>query len=413
MREGSLSSLRERNRKTVIDMLRMHGTLSRAEIARRTGLSRSTVSSLVTDLQGSGIVVEDTSPPAHAPMQAQGGRPAVLLALDPVAGTALGVDFGHRHLRVALADLSSRVLAERHRPHDVDHAADTALQAAAELVDEVLAEAGIPRERVLAAGMGVPGPIDRATGVIGSTTILPGWAGLKPGGELERRLGLPVSADNDANLGALAEVAFGAGRGARHAIYVKVSSGIGSGLILGGRLHHGVAGIAGEIGHVQVNAEGPLCRCGNRGCLETVASATALLELLQRSHGDDLTVRGMVALAHAGDPGCRRVLGDAGRAVGRALADLCNCLNPEVLIVGGDLAAAGEPLLEGVRESIRRYALPAAAEAVRVTAGTLGERAEVLGALALVIGDTERLSAAGLSAVRAPLTTTRPGGEGR
>jgi predicted NBD/HSP70 family sugar kinase len=410
MREGSLSSLRERNRKTVIDMLRMHGTLSRAEIARRTGLSRSTVSSLVADLQGSGIVVEQEG---GVPMQAQGGRPPVLLALDPVAGTALGVDFGHRHLRVAIADLSSRVLAERHRPHDVDHAADTALQAAAELVDEVLAEARIPRERVLAAGMGVPGPIDRATGVIGSTTILPGWAGLKPGGELERRLGLAVTADNDANLGALAEVAFGAGRGARHAIYVKVSSGIGAGLILGGRLHHGVAGIAGEIGHVQVNADGQVCRCGNRGCLETVASAPALLELLHRSHGDDLTVRGLVALAHAGDPGCRRVLSDAGRAVGRALADLCNCLNPEVLIVGGDLAAAGEPLLEGVREAIRRYALPAAAEAVRVTAGTLGERAEVLGALALVIGDTERLSAAGLSAVQAPLTITNPGGESR
>lgn len=409
MKEGSLSSLRERNRKQVVDTLRVHGTASRAEIARRTGLSRSTVSSLVADLQASGLVVEYEGDAAPI-QQAQGGRPPVLLALDPVAGTALGVDFGHRHVRVALGDLSSRVLAERHRLHDVDHSADTALQTAAELTDEVLAEAGIPRDRVLAAGMGVPGPIEAATGAVGSTTILPGWAGRRPGGELERRLRLPVSADNDANLGALAEVAFGAGRGARHAIYVKVSSGIGAGLILGGRLHHGAIGIAGEIGHVQVNPEGPLCRCGNRGCLETVAAAPALLDVLRPSHGDDLTVRDMLALARAGDHGCQRILGDAGRAVGRALADLCNCLNPDALIVGGDLGAAGEPLLSGVRESIRRYSLPAVADAVQVTAGTLGERAEVLGALALVIGDTDRLSSAGLSAVTAPLQTTSPGG---
>jgi predicted NBD/HSP70 family sugar kinase len=246
--------------------------------------------------------------------------------------------------------------------------------------------------------MVLPGPVDTATGTVGSARILPGWIGLKPARELERRLGVPVDVDNDANLGALGEVSQGAGRGARDVVYLKLASGIGSGIVIGGRIHRGATGLAGEIGHFLADPEGSICRCGNRGCLETVAAAPALLELLRRSHGEDLDIPGLLALAADGDVGCRRALGDAGRALGRALAAVINCLNPEMLIIGGELSAAGEPLLEGIRESVRRFALPAAADAVTVTAGVLGNRAEVLGALALVIGDTERLSSVRLSA---------------
>jgi predicted NBD/HSP70 family sugar kinase/biotin operon repressor len=391
---GGLRSLRERNSLRVVDLLRSHGTASRADIARWTGLSRSTVSSLVADLQESGLVVEQ---PGQQERRAAGGRPPVLLALEPTAGVALGVDFGHTHLRVAIADLSSRIMAERHQELDVDRAATEALDRAAELICEVIAEAGVDRDRVVAVGMGLPGPVDSVTGVVGSSVILPGWAGLTPADELERRVGLHVEVDNDANLGALAEVSFGAARGASDVIYLKVASGIGAGIVLGGTLQRGVIGLAGELGHVLADPEGRVCRCGNRGCLETVAAGPALLDLMRASHHGELTARDLLALAAEGDVGARRVLADAGRAIGRAIAVLVNCLNPGRVVLGGELAT--EPLLEGVRETLRRFALPGAVDAVRVELGSLGDRAGVLGALSLVISDTRRLSSAQLSAL--------------
>jgi predicted NBD/HSP70 family sugar kinase len=301
-------------------------------------------------------------------------------------------------VRVAVADLSSTVLAERSTALDVDHAATTALDAAVELVDDVLSEAGVDRSLVIGVGAALSGPIAR-DGTVGSTVILPGWAGLKAADELSARLGLPAAVDNDANLGALAEVSFGAGRGLSDVIYVMVSSGIGAGIVLGGRLHRGVTGVAGELGHVFVRSGGAVCRCGNRGCLETVASVDALLDLLRPAHGPGLDVADLVRLVAAGDLGARRVVNDAGREIGRILAGLANVLSPAAIIVGGDLGLVSEPLLGGIRECLDRYALPSVADALEVKAGVLGERAEVLGALALVIGDTDRLRSAGLAAI--------------
>jgi glucokinase-like ROK family protein len=394
---GTFGTLRELNRLRVVDALRRAGTASRTDLARMTGISRSTVATLVSDLQARGLIVEQADAPATP---AGRGRPPVLLRLDAAAGSALGVDFGHRHVRVAVADLSSTVLAERFVEIDVDSAPEDALDAAAELAEGVLADAGVERSRVIGAGMALSAPIDRHKGVVGST-VLPSWAGIQAGEELSRRLEIPVELDNDANLGALAEVSFGAGRGFADVIYVMMSSGVGAGLVLGGRLYHGANGIAGELGHVQVRPEGAVCRCGSRGCLETVASTGALLSLLRPTHGADLTQREMLDLVAAGDLAARRVVNDAGRAVGRAVADLCNFLNPAAIIVGGELSVAGDALLDGVREEIDRYSLPGAAEAVEVKAGILGERAEVLGALAVVIADTARLRSAGLAPIAA------------
>jgi glucokinase-like ROK family protein len=394
--QGALSALRDRNRAEVVAVLRDAGTASRADLARLTGLSRTTVSSLVAELEAAGLI---TPAEGDAPAGGGRGRPGVLLAFQPAAGAALGIDFGHTHLRVAVADLSSRVLAERHVSLDVDRAAGAALEAAAELAEEVLTEGGVDRTQVVGVGVGLPGPLDRRTGTVGSTVILPGWAGLRPAEELEHRLGLPILVDNDANLGALAEHAVGAGRGASDLVYLKLSSGIGAGLVLGGRLHRGTSGIAGELGHVLSTTDGLVCRCGNRGCLETVAAAPALIELLRISHGSALTVADLLRLAADGDVGVRRVFGDAGRSIGRALADLVNAVNPELVVVGGDLSAVGEPLLDGIRASVERYALPAASEALQVVPGVLGERAEVLGAVALVIGDAGRMSSTRTAAV--------------
>jgi predicted NBD/HSP70 family sugar kinase len=384
---GTLRSLRERNREQVVEVLRRQGRASRAEIARITGLSRSTVSSLVNELQEEGLVSERGD--EAAPSGAQGGRPAALLSLEAVAGSAVGLDFGHTHVHVAVADLSSRIIAERRISVDVDRAAGDALDTAAELVERLLAEAQADRERVVAVGVGLPGPIDRGTGTFGASLILPGWVGLRPVEELERRLRLPVEVDNDANLGALGELTYGAGRGESDIIYLTIAAGIGAGLIHGGRVHRGATGIAGELGHVAVDPAGRVCGCGNRGCLETMAAAPALLELLARSHGADLTLARLLELADAGDPGVCRALGDAGRAIGRVVADVVNVVNPRTVIVGGELAAAGEPLLRGIRDALERHTLPAAGAAVGLTAGELGERAELLGALALVIAHGE------------------------
>jgi glucokinase-like ROK family protein len=387
-RAGSLESLRRLNRLRVIRALRDEGQISRADIARRTGLSRSTVSSLVADLQADGLVVERPEP--GSAYGAQGGRPPILLSFDASAGAAVGIDFGHSHLRVAVSDLASTILAERTRPLDTDHDAQEGLDAAADLVSETLADAGVPRSAVIGAGMGLPGPIEQSLGVVGSSAILPGWIGMTAETEMRRRLDIPVMVDNDANLGALAEAAFGAGRDAGDLVYLKVSSGIGAGLILNGRLYRGSQGLAGELGHVLVDPDGIVCRCGNRGCLETVAATGALVDLLRRSHGEDVTVQDMLDAARAGDLGCRRVIHDAGRALGQVMATLLNVLNPELLVVGGDLAAAGDLLLDGMRESVSRAALPEASRGAELVAGVLGDRAQVLGALALVVSEADR-----------------------
>lgn len=385
-RTGSLESLRERNRLQVIDALRQRGAISRADVARQTGLSRSTVSSLVADLQAAGLVVEREI--ATSPRGPEGGRPPVLIALDQSAGALVGIDFGHRHLRVAVSDLSYTVLAESTVEIDVDTAGRDALDMAAELAVGLLDEAGVDRERVLAAGMGLPGPIDRRSGLVQSRPILPSMDGIDTAAEMRERLLVPVHLDNDANVGALGETTFGAGTGGSVVAYLRLSAGIGAGLVLNGSLFRGAQGVAGELGHVLVDPQGPICRCGNRGCLETFVAGPALCELLRRSHGP-LTVAELVSLAAEGDAGCQRVIHDAGRVVGRAVADLCNFINPELVIVGGELSVAGDVLLEPMREAVRRFAIPAAADAVRITAGVLGERAEVLGALVLAGHEAE------------------------
>jgi predicted NBD/HSP70 family sugar kinase/biotin operon repressor len=390
-----MGSLRERNRLLVVDALRRGGLASRSDLARMTGLSRTTVGSLVAGLQSQGLVVEQE---VNGERQTGRGRPPVLLRLDPAAGVAVGIYFDHDEVRVALADLSSTVLGEDRSAIDVDHSATDSIDLAVGMVRALQRTVGVDSSQIVGAGVALPGPIDRRTGRIGSASILPGWAGLHAQRELAQRLELYVEVDNDVNLGALAEASFGAGRGLRNIVYVTLGPGIGAGLVLDGRIHRGASGLAGEIGHVQVRPDGAVCRCGNRGCLETIAGEGALEALLRPRLGRDVTADEVLDLVGKGDLGATRVVNDAGRAIGRVLADLCNALNPEAIIVGGQLSRAAEPLLGGIRESVDRYALPAAGQGVRVLLGELGDRAEVIGALALVIANTDSLSSRALPA---------------
>ncbi|MBN3931751.1 ROK family transcriptional regulator [Streptomyces verrucosisporus] len=376
---GSQSSLHRANLERVVRAVRIAGSLTQAEIARTTGLSAATVSNIVRELKDNGTVeVTPTS---------AGGRRARSVSLSGDAGIVVGVDFGHSHLRVAVGNLAHQVLAEESEPIDVDASASQGFDRAERLVARLIEVTGFRREKVIGMGLGVPGPIDVETGVLGSSTILPGWAGTNPREELSSRLGVEVHVDNDANLGALGELVWGSGRGARDLAYIKVASGVGAGLVIDGQIYRGPGGTAGEIGHITLDESGPVCRCGNRGCLETFTAARYVLPLLHSSHGPDLTMPEMVRLARSGDLGCRRVVADVGRHVGSGVANLCNLLNPSRVVLGGDLAEAGELVLDPIRDSVSRYAIPSAARQLTVVPGALGGRAEVLGALALVLSE--------------------------
>jgi predicted NBD/HSP70 family sugar kinase len=381
---GSLGSLRELNRARVVTALRQVGVASRADIARRTGLSRSTVSTIVANLLDDGLVVNHEGD-ARAPVNPGAGRPPTLLTLTPSAGAAVGIDFGKRHLAVAVADLSHSILGETWQEMEDDYPAARGLDAAAELVRKLLRQARVSRDRVLGVGLGLPGPIHSITGTVGSASILPGWVGVRASDEMQARLSLPVHVDNDANLGALAELTWGAGRGCAHLVYLKVSNGIGAGLIVGARLFRGAGGTAGEVGHTILDETGDICRCGNRGCLETYAAGPAIVELLRRSLGEDLTLESVLARAAEGDAGCRRAIADAGRHIGNAAANLCNVFNPERIVVGGSIGNAGDVLLEPMREAVARYAIHTAAADVEIVPSELGDRAELLGAVAQVL----------------------------
>ena len=380
--ESGLGSLRDLNRDRVVETLRAHGVLSRAEIARRTGLSRSTVSNIVADLQAAGLVVDYDG--AARPAGPQGGRPPALITLARSAGAALGIDFGKRHLSVAVSDLSHALLAESTREMPEGYDAESGMSVASELVDRVLDSADVERDAVLGVGMGLPAPIHDPTGTVGSSSILPGWAGIQAEEEMAARLSFPVHVENDANLGALAELTWGAGRGRSCLAYLKLATGVGAGLVINGRLFAGAGGTAGEIGHVTLEENGDICRCGNRGCLETLAGAPAIVGLLSRSHGE-LEIERVIELAEEGDAGCRRALADAGRHIGVAVATLCNLVNPELIVVGGSVGRAGDLLLEPLRESVRLRAIQSAADDVEIVPGELGERAELLGAIAVVL----------------------------
>jgi predicted NBD/HSP70 family sugar kinase len=381
-----LGSASERNQGRIVSQLRLHGVLSRAELAERTGLSRGTIATVLGDLLGRGLVHEAEERDATRRSGTVGRRPSVIM-LDLRAGVAAGVDIGKRHLRVGISDLAHTMLAERDLEVPPDLPAERALDLAEGMLDAALREAGVARADVVGLGVALPGPLHAKTGKLGSSTILPGWAGVSAAGLIRRRFGVDVRLDNDANLGALAERIWGAGRDCTDFAYIKLATGIGCGLVLGGDLYRGVGGTAGELGHVVIDANGAVCRCGNRGCLETAAGSEGLLALLRPTLGP-LSVTDVVNRSLAGDPTCRRVVGDTGHMVGTAIATLVNLFNPGKIIIGGALALAGGALFDPLRATLSRASVSSAVADLEVVPAALDQRAELAGAIALILRDT-------------------------
>jgi predicted NBD/HSP70 family sugar kinase len=365
-------------------VLGRRGAASQADIVRETGLSRTTVSSLVAELLTDGLVIERADSERQSPSPS-GGRPATLLSLEPSSGGFVGIDFGREVVRVAVADRAGELLVDARSDRlEVANEADEALAIAEAMVRRSLREADVLPDRVLGAGVAVSAPVRSDSPGFASGVIFPGWAEINVAEFLRGRLDVPVHVGNDANLGALAEATFGAGRGKRNLFYVMLSEGIGGGVIVDGRIYLGRAGAAGELGHIVVDPEGQVCRCGNRGCLATVAGGAALTAALRQIRGPHMTVDELIGLSNEGDPGAARLIADAGQAVGRVLAGTCGVLDPELVIIGGELAPAGRPLLESVTASLDRWISPASGH-YPVALGELGAKAEVLGAVALAM----------------------------
>jgi len=312
----------------------------------------------------------------------------------------VGIDLGGTKIYTALADAAGRVVAEVKVLTEAARGERAVLHRLVQTVEEVLRLGGVPRNGVRAVGLGVPGPLDVARGIVYHAPNL-GWRDVPVKEILEKALGVPVLVDNDANLGALGEHTFGAGRGVDHMVYVTVSTGIGGGLILEGRLYRGWRDGAGEIGHMTVVPEGPLCRCGNRGCLEAVASGTAIgregRELVARGEGrgilaaargrpEAVTAAAVSVAAAGGDAEALALLRRAAGFLGLGLANVVKVLNPALVVLGGGVVE-GAPFLVGmVDEAVRAHALSAAHGAVRLEAALLGGKAGVMGAVALALG---------------------------
>jgi predicted NBD/HSP70 family sugar kinase len=371
---GSQGALRHLNQERLVEYLLANGPSTQAELARGTGLSTATVSNIVRDMAAKGVVA--TSPVTSS------GRRALLVQLTDTGDVAVGVDFGRRHVRIVLATLGYQVLAEQQMALEPGYDVLGAVKEAAQLLDRMLADGGHDRQAVLAVGVGIPGPIDRRTGTVLQGAILPEWVGITRR-ELEDVFGFPVTVDNDANLGALAEVTWGANRGERNLIFVKIGTGIGAGLILNGQPYYGFLGITGELGHTPVAEHGVICRCGNRGCLETIASTSVMLESLGRGTGTTVTTADI--LRRGLDPAVLRVVSDAGNAIGQAIGNVANVINPELVLIGGPLVGLGDALLDPIRHGIRQNAIPIIAATTTVRVSSLGDRAESLGAAAIVI----------------------------
>jgi predicted NBD/HSP70 family sugar kinase len=371
------------------------GTSTRAGLARATGLPGSTVVGLVAKLLADGVLAEanGAAPGRATTAPRTAGRPARVLTLARPEGLVAALAVSRHEVRAGAVGLDGSLRASAAVRLESLEAADVVSPALA-LLDDALAAAGLDRGAIAAAVVGVPGPFRRGEGVVPLRDVpaairrffpgaTPGWMLTDPAPEVSRRLGVPAVAENDANLGALGEAVSGAGRGGEVSIYVKYAQGLGAGVVVGGRPLRGASGHAGELTHVRVADDGPLCGCGGRGCLAVMTSPEHFLSLMRRSYRNATAMDDVIALAEHGDVGVLRLLHDAGRLIGRPLADLCGMLNPHAVVLDARLGAAAAPLLAGIREAVDRWTLAPAAEAVRVVAGELGENAELYGAAAL------------------------------
>ncbi len=375
------------NKHAALDLIRFAaGGMSRSDLADKMGLTRAAVSLIVNDLVESGVVQEAEI------RSAPSGRPPVTLEINPQRGLVGGVDIGATHISIAVADFTARILQEVEIAFDIKNPPAVCLELIEKSLLELLDVQRLSRSDLAAVGVGVPGPVITEAGMVISPPIMPGWDRFPIRATLENMLGCPVTLNNDAELGALGEWAYGAGRGERNIAYIKVGSGIGAGLILNQQIYGGTTGAAGEIGHITIEENGPLCNCGNRGCLEAFAGGYAIAReaqaviqsgkrtLLAEFPPEKINARMVADAARRGDLHAQEILRRAGTHIGVALASLVNLFNPSMVIVGGGVAEAGDILTTSIRDAVRERAMRASEQSVRITTAMLGRRSVMIGA---------------------------------
>lgn len=373
---------------SVLRLIWQERTISRAEIARRADLSRSTVSEVVGALLPTGLVTEG------GPGESLGGRRPIMLQFEDDACCILGVEMGASHVAVALTDLRGRVHHWEHRSHPVRTDPEGTRALVAALCEASLGSRRGAAKRLVGIGVAVPSPVDPLHPFALSEVVMPAWQGRSGLEFLGERFDVPVLVDNDANLGALAEYWWGAGQGVRDFAYVKVGTGVGSGHVIGGELYRGATGFAGEIGHLSIDPNGEPCVCGLRGCVATrvgspalVQRARALLPQYADSmlEGTDVTITSIEAAAITGDPLALRVTREAAEHLGVAVAGMLNLMNPSVVIVGGGITGLGERFLEPLRDTVRRRTRVSSTAGAAIVMSGLGPQTIAVGAASLVL----------------------------
>ncbi|HUF00692.1 MAG TPA: ROK family protein [Anaerolineales bacterium] len=355
------------------------------------GLTRAAVTIIVNDLISNGIIVETESRTTSS------GRPPVVLEINPSQGLVAAIDMGAMHLSVALGDFSARILEEVEMPFRIDNGPEKCLKEAARVLEEMLAKRGLSSADLSGIGVGVPGPVIADQGMVMAPPIMPGWDRFPIRSTLESKWGTAVTLNNDAELGALGEWAYGAGRGEKNLAFIKVGSGIGAGLIISQQIYGGTTGSAGEIGHLTVDENGPLCACGNHGCLEAFAGGHAIASqarklvasgkrtLLSEKDPNSISARDVAEAARRGDLTAQEIIKRSGTFIGIAIAGLINLFNPSTVIIGGGVAQVGDLLTGPIRQAVHERSLRASEHSVRITTAMLGRRSSLMGALVQAI----------------------------
>jgi predicted NBD/HSP70 family sugar kinase len=363
----------------LFDLLRDGRPWTRAQLAEATGLARSTVATRIDTLTRLGLIAP------FGGARSTGGRPPALFALNRSARRVVGVDIGATHVRAALTDLDGAILGEVDARIAVTEGPEVVLGWVVESVRDLVARTERPLSDLGAIGIGLPGPVEHSTGRPINPPIMPGWDRYDVPGHLQEVYPVPVLVDNDVNIMALGERRQHL-RDVDDLVLIKVATGIGAGIVTGGVLQRGAQGTAGDLGHVRVpGADEVVCRCGNTGCLEAVAAGPALAAAVRQLGEEAETGGDVVELVRAGSQPAMAVVRQAGRDIGEVVATMVNLINPSVVVIGGQVAGAGEHLLAGIRESVYQRSLPLATEHLRIVTSRAGGEAAVLGASALAI----------------------------
>jgi len=363
----------------ILDLVRNGHATTRGDLAAITGLARSTVAQRIDALLASRLLV-----PA-GDSASTGGRPPAMLAFNRDAGVVLAGDLGASHSRVAVTDLAGTVLAQHRRDIAIAEGPEVVLSWLEHAFDELLQEVDRGPAEVRGVGVGLPGPVEFATGRPVNPPIMPGWNLYPVGARLAQRFGVPALVDNDVNIMAVGEH-WANWRDQSFLMFVKIGTGIGSGFVADGHVHRGADGAAGDIGHIHVpDHDDVVCRCGNVGCLEAIAGGNAMASRLRGLGFETRTSLDVVDRVLAGQLEAVRLVRQAGHAIGGVLAACVNMLNPAVIVIGGDVAQAGEPLLAGIREVVYRRSLPLATGRLRIAGSELGDEAGITGAAVMAL----------------------------